>query len=110
MLKRAQFRLLANPEPCASVEQPGSTPGRERGTDGLDPDNLALLAFSSPRSFLGVASSRQTPHKHKSEGGDALVLDFRRQARGRWALQGPAFADAALLGDRGTESALTFEA
>jgi hypothetical protein len=43
----------------------------------FDPDNLALLASSSPHSFLGVAVSRQTPHKHKSEGEDALVLDFR---------------------------------
>ena len=34
------------------------------------PNNLVLLASSSPRSFLGVAVSRQTPHKHKSEDGD----------------------------------------
>jgi hypothetical protein len=41
------------------------------------PDTLALLASSSPHSFLRIAVSQQTPHKHKGEGGDALVLDIR---------------------------------
>jgi hypothetical protein len=49
--------------------------------------------------YLADKESRQTPHKHKSEEGDAAVVESCAfEARGRFVLPGPAFTDKACCG------------